>query len=56
MVSWPTAKFRIMVRLTNGLVIEAFTWTRDAKSGIERARREAKEFGFNASLVWAETI
>jgi len=49
-------KFRIMVKLADGLNMEAFTWTRDAKSGMARARRDAKLFGVNIKLAWAERI
>lgn len=46
----------IFVETIEGETIEAFTWCRDEASGIERARREAREFGFVPVRVWAEPI
>lgn len=49
-------RFIIFIETVTGEIIEAFTWCRDANSGIERARREAPEFGHNAVRIWAEEI
>ena len=46
----------VMIRTARGKVFRAFTWTRDAASGIERARTEAKEFGFEVESIWAEEV
>lgn len=48
--------FVIFVETVTGEVIRAFTWCRDELSGIERARREASEFGHDVIRVWAEPI
>lgn len=52
----PVASFRIIITLASGGDLEAFTWTRDAASGIARAWREAAEFGFKITAVRAEPI
>lgn len=44
----------IFIKTREGQTIRAFTWTRDAASGIARAMREAKDFGFDAVEAWAE--
>jgi hypothetical protein len=48
--------FRIFVRTASGEVFQAFTWTRSAESGIARAFREGKEFGFDVVEAWAEPV
>lgn len=37
--------FKILATDASGQRVECFTWTRDAASGIERAEREAQDFG-----------
>jgi hypothetical protein len=49
-------KFIIFVETVTGEVIKAFTWCRDEWSGIERAKSDAKLFGFTPIKVWAEPI
>jgi hypothetical protein len=49
-------RFIIFVETLAGEIVEAFAWTRDQQSGVERARKDAKEFGVQASRVWAEPI
>lgn len=49
-------KFVIFVETAAGETIRAFTWCRDEKSGIERAKRDAVEFGVTAVRVWAEPV
>jgi hypothetical protein len=51
-----TPRFIILVETITGDVLEAFTWTRDAQSGIDRARREAVEFKQVPVRVWAEPV
>jgi hypothetical protein len=34
----------------------AFTWCRDERSGLERAKREGAEFGHDIVAVWAEAV
>lgn len=51
-----TPRFIIFVETLSGDVIKAFTWTRDANSGIRRAQYEADKFGVDVSRVWAEPI
>lgn len=48
--------FKIMVLLTSGEVIEAFTWCRGEKQGIDRALREGAIRGYSILEVWAEPI
>ena len=50
-------KFVIWIELITGDVIKAFTWCRDVESGIERARNEAKTFGYDGVVkVWATPV
>lgn len=49
-------RYLIFVETVTGEIIRAFTWTRDPQSGVERARREAVEFGFAPLRVWAEPV
>lgn len=49
----PTAKFDIYIRTAEGREILAFTWTRDAASGIRRAHSEAPKFGHTVAEAWA---
>lgn len=49
-------RFVIFVETITGEVIRAFTWCRDKASGIERAKRDAKEFGVTSVKIWAEPI
>lgn len=51
-----TATFVIFVETVTGEVIRAFTWCRDELSGIERARRDAQEFGVTPIRIWAEPV
>ena len=46
--------FIIFVETVTGEIIRAFTWCHDEFSGIEKARREAAEFGVTPVKVWAE--
>jgi len=48
--------FKIMILLTSGEVIEAFTWCRGEKQGIDRALREGAERGYSILECWAEPI
>lgn len=43
----------IWIETADGRKIEAFTWTRDKDSGIARAKREGKEFGYSDFTVTA---
>lgn len=49
-------QFVIFVETTAGEIINAFTWCRDKASGIERAKRDAKDFGVATTRIWAEPI
>lgn len=49
-------QFVIFVETNSGEIIEAFTWCRDRQSGVERARRDAKDFGHIPVKIWAEPI
>lgn len=49
-------RFIIFVETVTGEIIRAFTWCRDRTSGIERGRRDAREFGINVARVWAESV
>lgn len=49
-------RFIIFVETVSGEIIKAFTWCKDAASGIERAKKDAVEFGVNTVRVWAESI
>ena len=52
----PAATFTIWVRTTDGVEFEAFTWTRSAQTGIDRATTEAARFGHDVAAVWAVAI
>lgn len=49
-------RFIIFVETVTGEIIRAFTWCRDAASGIERARRDAREFDVIPAHIWAESV
>ncbi len=49
-------RFVIFVETVTGEIIRAFTWCRDRASGIERAKKDAKEFGVTPVRIWAESI
>jgi hypothetical protein len=49
-------RFIIFVETVTGEIIRAFTWTRDMQSGINRAMKDAKEFGFTPVRAWAEEL
>lgn len=49
-------QFFIFVETVAGEIISAFTWCRDANSGIARAAHDAKMFGYTAKRIWAEPI
>jgi len=49
-------RFVIKARKVSGEVFECFHWTRDAVSGIERAKRDAIKFGVDVIDVWAEAV
>jgi hypothetical protein len=49
-------RFVIFVETVTGEIIRAFTWCRDAASGIERARRDARDFDVVPVRVWAESV
>lgn len=49
-------RFVIFVETVTGEIIKAFTWCRDAASGINRAERDAKDFGVVAARIWAEPV
>jgi hypothetical protein len=49
-------RFIIFVETVTGEIIEAFTWCRDEMSGIERARRDAREFRVTPARIWAEPV
>ncbi len=49
-------RFIIFVETITGEVIRAFTWRRDRASGIERARRDARDFGIEPARIWAEPL
>ena len=50
------ARFTIWVRTKAGEEFAAFTWTRDERSGVERAKAEAPRFGHDLDAVWAVPI
>ena len=52
MTAYPVT-FTIFIRTASGDEVEAFRWTRDERSGVERAKREAKEFGYGEVEAWA---
>lgn len=49
-------RFVIFVETVNGDVIRAFTWCKDALSGIARAEKDAKDFGVSSVKIWAEPL
>ncbi len=49
-------RFVIKARKVSGEVFECFRWTRDAVSGVERAKRDAVKFGVEIADVWAEEV
>lgn len=49
-------RFVIKARKVSGEVFECFHWTRDAVSGVERAKSDAVKFGIELAEVWAEEI
>jgi hypothetical protein len=49
-------RFIIFVETVTGEIIRAFTWCQDEMSGIERARRDARDFGVETVRVWAEPV
>lgn len=49
-------RFVIFVETVSGEIIEAFTWCKDEFSGIQRAKRDAIEFGKVPSRIWAEPV
>jgi hypothetical protein len=49
-------RFVIFIETVTGDIIRAFTWCRDRSSGLDRARRDAREFGYTPVRVWAEPI
>jgi len=51
-----TPRFVIFIETATGEVVRAFTWCSDKSSGLARAEREAAEFGYSPTRVWAEPI
>ena len=51
-----TATFVVFVETVTGDIIRAFTWCRDEPSGIERARRDARDFGVTPARIWTEPV
>jgi hypothetical protein len=51
-----TAMFKIWIRTAGGDELEAFLWTRSAAAGIERAWKEAHQFGFDIVAAWAVAV
>ena len=49
-------KFIIYVETSEGVIFKAFTWCRDAISGIARAKRDAIDFRVEAKRIWAEPV
>lgn len=49
-------KFVIFARKADGSEFECFRWTRDAASGIARAKSDAAEFGIKVTDVWAVEV
>ena len=49
-------RFVIKARKVSGEAFECFRWTRDAVSGVERAKRDAVKFGIEVIEVWAEGV
>ena len=52
----PASTFTIWVRTTDGAEFAAFTWTRSAQTGIDRAKAEAVRFGHDVADVWAVAV
>ena len=52
------ASFEIWFTVNGGEAVKAFTWTRDAASGIKRAKRDAAAFGYDVNQMqfWATAI
>jgi len=52
------ASFEIWFAVNGGEAVKAFTWTRDAASGIKRAKRDAAAFGYDVNQMqfWATAI
>lgn len=44
------------IETADGQQVKAFTWTRDKETGMLRAKREAKEFGYGDVKVIAVPI
>lgn len=49
-------QFVIFIENATGEVVRAFTWCRDEASGLARARRDAIEFGYSPTRVWAKPV
>jgi hypothetical protein len=49
-------QFIIFVETVTGDIIRAFTWCRDAASGIDRAWRDAADFEVIPARIWAEPV
>jgi hypothetical protein len=49
-------RYRIMARKPNGEIFECFVWNRHQYSGVVKAYSEAKDFGIEIDLAWAEPI
>lgn len=55
----PNPRFTIFARrwtIDGWKVVELFRWTRDAESGIRRAKQDAAEFGERFESFWATPI
>jgi hypothetical protein len=49
-------RFIIFVETVAGEIIRAFTWCKDANSGIERARQDARDLSNFSIRVWADSL
>lgn len=49
-------QFQIIGRNAGSRDMHLFYWTRDATSGIERAKRDAKEFGYSFEEIFAVPV
>lgn len=49
-------KFLIFVETVEGNIIQAFSWCRDAASGVARAWKDAELFEVRVDRVWAEPV
>lgn len=49
-------QYRIMARTPDGREFQCFTWTRDAQSGVERAKQNAAQFKVEVEEVWAVPV